>query len=253
MSILVTFALETEFAPWRKLRGFKREPVDERDNAYRARVGDADVRVVLTGAGRFAARRAMAQAFSEIPEVCISSGLAGGLKPDYRIGEVLVARRVSEIKGVRSFQSHTRLLTLAAKMGARVAECFLVSENVIRSAEEKRALAASGDVVEMEGADVFSAAGLRHVPSVAIRAVSDTAGSDLPLDFDRVFNERGTVSISKVIGQLAANPRQIPGLLRLARESGRAATALACFLDSYVRRLAPNPKDEIAKADALAV
>ena len=50
MKILVTFALENEFAPWRALRDFREDTWGEAD-VYRARIGAAEVGVILTGAG----------------------------------------------------------------------------------------------------------------------------------------------------------------------------------------------------------
>ena len=86
MKILVTFALENEFAPWRKMRRFQRVSVDDLDQTYEVKVGSANVRVVLTGAGRFARPAMLGAAFDYAPDICIASGLAGALKPAYRPG-----------------------------------------------------------------------------------------------------------------------------------------------------------------------
>ncbi len=75
----------------------------------------------------------------------------------------------------------------------------------------------------------------------------------MPLDFDRVFNKRGAVSIPKVIGQLATHPLKMGGLIRLAHDSERAASNLARFLDSFVQSLTAPPLRENAKAAALSV
>ena len=62
MKILVTFALETEFAPWRKLRAFRRVG-SESHALYEAQTGDAQVKVALTGIGQENARRALRTRF----------------------------------------------------------------------------------------------------------------------------------------------------------------------------------------------
>lgn len=253
MKVLITFALENEFAPWRKFRRFQRVSLGVSDHTYIAQVGLANVRVVLTGAGRLAVQRAIPQAFGERPDVCIASGLSGGLNPVHRSGDILVARAVAEIKGMRLIRSDAELLLRAEMSGARLVERFLVSERVVSTAEEKHALGASGDAVDMESIYVLAAAAQREIRSVVIRAISDGAESNLPLDFDRVFNERGTVSITKVIGQVVRRPRRIAGLLRLAHESERAAAKLARFLDGYVQHLALDPLPENAKAAVLAI
>jgi nucleoside phosphorylase len=253
MKILVTFALENEFAPWRKLRRFRRASVEELDQTYEAEVGSVDVRVVLTGAGRFAARRSLGRAFDCQPDMCIASGLAGALKPDYRPGAVLAARTVADVNGMRLIRSDAGLVARAGDSGARVVETFLVADRVVAAAEEKKSLGVSGDAVDMESVFVLSAAAHHRVRAVAIRAISDGVESDLPLDFDRTFNERGAVSVPRVLRQIVARPHRIGGLIRLAQESERAATALAGFLDAYVQRVTLGPLPEIAKAEALAL
>ncbi|HEX4003805.1 MAG TPA: hypothetical protein VHX36_14230 [Candidatus Acidoferrales bacterium] len=253
MRILVTFALENEFAPWRKMRRFGRVSVDAWDQAYHAKVGDADVQVVVTGAGRFAVQQSLRQAFDESPDACIVSGLAGALKPEYRPGAVLAARTIADIAGTRLLRSDANLISRAGECGARVCEKFLVADRVVSTAEEKKALSFFGDAVDMESLYILAAASHREIPAVAIRAISDSAESDLPLDFDRTFNERGAVSVPRVLRQLATRPQRIGGLIRLAQESERAATALATFLDEYVQRVTLDPLPEIAKAEAVSI
>ncbi len=81
-------------APWRTLRKFRRSKWDAAE-VFHAEIGAADVNVVLTGVG---ARQAplevskIAWGAPDAVEFCISSGLAGGLQPEYQIGQVLVAR-----------------------------------------------------------------------------------------------------------------------------------------------------------------
>lgn len=253
MRILVTFALENEFAPWRKMRRFNRVSVDEWDRTYHARVGEADVCVVVTGAGRFAVERSLDHAFDKAPDVCVASGLAGGLKRAYGPGDVLAPRVVAEVHGAKSVPSDPGLMHQAEEAGARIVNKFLVSERVIATADEKRSLGASGDAVDMESLYVLGAAAHHGVRGVAIRAVSDGVDSDLPVDFNRTFNERGAVSVPRVLGQIATRPRRIAGLLRLAHDSEKAAGALAIFLDAYVQYISADPLTEIAKAEALAI
>jgi adenosylhomocysteine nucleosidase len=253
MKVLVTFALANEFAPWRKLRRFNRVSADARSKTYVAQLGLAHLRVVLTGAGRFATERAVAQAFDTEPDLCIASGLSGSLKPSYAPEDVLVARTVRDVGGTRLFRSDSELVLRAQASGARTVETFLVSDRVVSTAEQKRSLGLSGDAVDMESLYILAAAAQRGIRSVAIRAISDGADSDLPLDFNGVFDERGAVSIPKVIGQAIRGPGRIGGLIRLANQSDRAASSLARFLDAYVQAVASDPLPESAKAEALAV
>jgi nucleoside phosphorylase len=253
MKILVTFALENEFSPWRKLRRFRRVSVDASDQTYYAEVGSVGVQVVVTGARCFAVQQSLRLAFEQAPDLCIVSGLAGALKPAYRPGAVLAARTVADVNGTRLMRSDSELISRAGECGARIVEKFLVSDRVVSTASEKQSLGACGDAVDMESLYILTAAAHERIPAVAIRAISDGVESNLPLDFDRAFNERGAVSVPKVLKQIAARPHRIGGLIRLAQESERAAAALASFLDAYVQRVTLGPLPEIAKAEALAI
>ena len=48
------------------------------------------------------------------------------------------------------------------------------------------------------------------IPGVAIRAISDLADEDLPLDMNEVFTDEGQVSIPRILGQVALHPQSIP-------------------------------------------
>jgi adenosylhomocysteine nucleosidase len=253
MKVLITFALANEFAPWRKLRRFERLSVSPWDQTYTATIGGTDVRVVLTGAGRFATQRALAHAFDGAPDLCIASGLSGSLKSSYAPSDVLVARMVADVAGTRLIQCDQEFVTRAGSAGGKVVDKFLVSGRVVSTAEEKQALSSSGDAVDMESLYVLAAASQRGIRSLAIRAISDAADSNMPLDFDKVFSDRGDVSVAKVVGQLVRKPGRLPGLLRLANESEHAANTLAHFLEAYIQHLASGPSPELAKAEALAV
>jgi nucleoside phosphorylase len=253
LRVLVTFALENEFAPWRKMRSFAKVSSDLWDHSYHAKIDAMDIRVFLTGVGRFAAQRAAAIAFEDVPDVCIASGLAGGLRPEHPLGTVLAASSVTDSKGSKLVYSDSELLSNALALGAKRAERFLTSDHVVGKAAEKQALGASADAVDMESLWILSSAAEPRIPALAVRAVSDTVDSDLPLDFDRIFNDRGALSIPKVIGQLAKRPAQLGGLLRLAHDSERAASNLARFLDGFVQSLTAPPTVENAKSAALAI
>jgi adenosylhomocysteine nucleosidase len=241
MKILVTFALDTEFAPWRTLREFRTvQWGDARVN--RAQIGAAEVVVLLTGAGPKQANLATAKVLGgdqESIHLCISSGLAGALKPEYRIGQVLAARSVcTENEETDSssnpLRSSAALLSFAAECGATEVEQFFSSVRVVGRAEEKRHLGERSDAVEMESFEVLLESAAYGIPAIAIRAISDSVDDDLPLDMNRIFTDEGQVSIPRVLGQVALHPTSVPELVRLGQNSKVAAESLAQFLDKYM-------------------
>lgn len=236
MKVLVAFALENEFAPWRRSRSFQRRS-GAADASYGGRIGDTDVCVVLTGVGETHARGAVRQALADAPDVFIVSGLAGSLRPQYRPGDVLVAAAVCEASGTGVVQSDAVLVETAAVFGARRVSMFVTANQVAVNAEEKKRLSFVGDAVDMESFGAMTEAAARNIPTVAIRAISDAADENLPLDFNAVLNERGGIQLSRVLGRVALAPHRLPGLLRLSRNSRRAAESLTRFLDAYAAHL----------------
>src|SRR4029077_3745253 len=104
---------------------------------------------------------AMDQAFSEMPDACIVSGLAGALKADYLPGRVLAAKTVANLPGTRILRSDSELLSRAATSGAKVADRILVSDRVIATAAEKKQLGKSGIPAHRGGPCVLAAAAQR--------------------------------------------------------------------------------------------
>lgn len=260
MRILVTFAIENEFAPWRERRGFRAEPRHkpeivgseiadvkiEPPETYRAEINGARVEVVLTGAGPKPAATAISQAIQAVPDdidFCISSGLAGALRPQYRIGQVLAAREVrsGSIEPAErgdSVLSSEALLSFASECGATPAERFHTAGRVIGKAAEKKYLGETADAVEMESYVILGEARRRGVPAIAVRAISDSAEEDMPFDMTGIFTEEGRISMPLVLAQMAKHPQSISAVMKLGQSAKMAATELAGFLDRYVERLA---------------
>lgn len=198
--------------------------------------------MILTGAGsRQAALEASKVTWGESDSVefCISSGLAGALKPQYRIGQVLAARTVvaeSALDGAEDGiqESSAALVSFSEKCGATVVDRFYSADRVVARAEEKRRLGINADAVEMESFQILWKARAEGIPAVAIRAISDTVDEDLPLDMNKIFTVDGEVSIPRVLGQVALRPQSVPELVRLGQKSKRAAESLVVFLDRYI-------------------
>jgi len=241
MRILITFALENEFAPWHAMRKFRPGKWGEAD-VYRAEVGFAEVGVVLTGAGPKQAHLEVAKVLGSDPEsinLCVSSGLAGALKPAYQVGQVLAARSIrteAELTDPSNnpLESSAPLLSFAEECGATVVDRFYSAVRVVGRSEEKRHLGEHSDAVEMESFEVLLESAAYGIPAIAIRAISDSVDDDLPLDMNRIFTDEGQVSIPRVLGQVALHPTAVPDLVRLGQNSKAAADSLARFLDKYI-------------------
>ena len=234
MRILVTFAVEAEFAPWRKVRQFVKQ-TDGSAEYFAARIGDANVNVVLTGVGGKSAWLETTKiVWDGDIDICVSSGLAGALRAEHQLGDILAAKEVQAIGWKRVVASDAKLIQLAQEHGARAVGSFYSADRVIGSASEKRELGRVADAVEMESGEVLHEASAFGAKVIAIRGISDAFDEDLPLDFNRVMTPAGEVSIPKVLGEVVRHPLSAPALVRFGKQSRMAAEKLGAFLDRYL-------------------
>ena len=159
--------------------------------------------------------RLVKQALEKKTEVngMISTGFCGALDRTLAVGDVVVDSQ-------------------ASPKGSTVISGEILSIDwVVTTAEEKAALhARTGAVaVEMESAAVAEKAREWAVPFYSVRAVSDTAADDLPLDFNRYRDAEGRFSRSWIAWAALSRPSAISGLLRLDRNCRAAAEALGEF------------------------
>jgi adenosylhomocysteine nucleosidase len=212
---------------------------------YGARISAAEVDVVLTGMGPANARRAAESVMTTAYAACISSGFAGALKAEHEVGEVLIAETVGEAREMNGIPSDRTLLRDAAiGQNVKVVQRFLTTERVARSPEEKARLAEFGDAVEMESYAILSVAVAHNVPAIAIRVISDRFDQVIPMDFSGSIDQCGHVLKGKLARDLLSDPRKIPALIRLGRQSSVASEHLIGFLESYIERLSMPGGDE---------
>ena len=233
MKILVTFALAPEFAPWRRRREF--QPVHYAGlSAWAARLGSAELRVVLTGMGPQHAARTLGAVLADRPDLVISSGLCSSLRPQHRPGDILVARAVSLAGAQKMLLADESLFQFAAASGARPVDLFRSFDTLVRSPEEKAMLAPLAHAADMESYAILEQAAAHRIPALAIRAVSDAHDQSLPYDFARALDSRGHLSLLRLLSHVVRRPHRLPELIRLGRSSRAAAASLADFLDQFL-------------------
>lgn len=185
--------------------------------------------VTVCGGGRsdlLPARIAAAMA-EHAPRAVLSFGVAGALLPGLPVGAVLAAATVRD-GSARRFGDPAWTARLVARTGARLADFAGVDAAVADPGAKARLRETSGAaVVDMESHLAARAAAAAGVPFAALRAVSDRAEHGLPPAAVAGMGADGGVDVGAVLRALAADPRQLPALLRTGRDAGAAFRALA--------------------------
>lgn len=236
MNILIAYAVDPEFEPWRKLRKFT-EIASGTYAIRRTEIDGANVDFIVSGMGPARAANAMQSVSLARYAACIASGFAGSLHAQLNASDIVVAKSVLRAGSPDSLAADARLVTEATSAAAKPIEALISTGHVATTTAEKSNLGVAAQAVDMESYAVLDAAKRHGVPAVAIRAISDRHDQILPVDLSAAVDERGQVSIGRVLKMAAGNPGQIASLIKLGRESKAAAVVLARFLDAYIQRL----------------
>lgn len=204
---LVCFAVREEARPFQKL------------------ASGLNVPVLVTGMGKRNAVAGLRKSLAgSRPANVVSCGFAGGLDPALELGTVLF-----DAAGVVELDAALRAA------GARPGK-YHCADRVAATAAEKRALRqrTGADAVEMESGAMAAVCRELGIPFVTVRVILDTAGEDLPLDFNALMTPRDTLSYPKLAGALVASPGKIGALMGFQKKTQIAAKALARVLAKVI-------------------
>ncbi|EHM03395.1 hopanoid-associated phosphorylase [Acetobacteraceae bacterium AT-5844] len=194
---------------------------------------------VLAGGGDAARLATLLEARAGEAEGIISIGIAGALAPGLQPGDWIVASAVRDGEDIWPTDPAWRARLAALLPGAREG-VQLGRDAMVSSAAEKAALhQATGAIgVDMESHLAARAAGRHGARFAVARVVSDAADRDLPVAAQRGMRPDGGVDIPAVLRALAADPRQLPALIRTGWEAEKAFRALLGGHDRLGARLA---------------
>jgi hypothetical protein len=163
------------------------------------------------------------------PRFFLSAGYSGGLRDDYRVGDVILASEVVDLArrtwpttwptGRTSFRRE-RLLTVAEPACEP-------------DAKTKLAVDYNAGAVDMETALVARLCAEHGVPFGCVRVISDARQTRVPPELIRCF-EGSRLSVPRLLGQLMRAPRMMKDLWWMARDARRAGRSLA---DALVKLL----------------
>ncbi len=165
------------------------------------------VAIAKCGIGKvFAALCTEAMILTYSPALIINTGVGGGLSPDIKVTDIVVADKllqhdmdtsaIGDPKGLISginiiyFEADKRAADIASTAAAELSiACHrgtVASGDLFVSAKEKKVEIRrdfSADVCEMEGAAIAQVAYVNNTPFCVIRAISDSADEESSIDY----------------------------------------------------------------------
>jgi len=160
----------------------------------------------------------------------LSFGLAGGLAPHLRSGDLVVGSHVLEQSQRHDSHEEWHSAILAASRPAmRVWHGGITGQDVVVARTDQKAALHAGSgalAVDMESHIAALYAHKHGLPFAIIRVISDPVTRSLPPLASDALKPDGNVDLPKVLKGLACNPGQLPALITAGIDSGRAFSTL---------------------------
>jgi hopanoid-associated phosphorylase len=183
----------------------------------------------VIGAGDHRRTVAVVEEAASTAECLVSFGIAGGLKPGLRAGDIILSTEVldEDRRWLSSESLQPRISELAREIGAIEGPVLGARMVIASKADKRRAWRETGAIaVDLESVVVARAAAALGIPFVVLRAIADPAARELPPAALVPLGVDGRPAIGQVLASVMRRPRQLPTLLTVAREARQALRAL---------------------------
>jgi adenosylhomocysteine/aminodeoxyfutalosine nucleosidase len=195
---------------------------------YEAKYGDLDVVVAYSKIGKVFSTLTATTLIEHFGcDTLLFSGVAGGINPQLKIGDLIVANKLSQHdlditafghpfgyvpEGSVYVPTNEKLkniaLEVAKENNIKIIEGIIATGDQFVADEKRKEFISStfdADALEMEGASVAVVCDALNVPCLILRAISDTADMDAGFNFDEFLEtsaKNGADFLVKIIKKL---------------------------------------------------
>jgi len=241
-------AMPQEIAPFLRRAGpYERFKIAE-FSAYRFRLFELDCVLVRCGVGlgraKSASRALMAAAR---PEVLVSFGVAGAVRPGLQVGDVVLGKSACLLDEAAVAECYVPLaqIPLSAQQAisqalqARRAGFFPGAILTTGGSQVVPALPPQvvNPLLEMETAGIAQVAATDGVPLLGLRAVSDSVDQPLPFDLAAFYDEQQNLRIGRLVAMMVRNPQVLAKSVRFGRNVKLALENLAVALCEMIKHM----------------
>ncbi len=201
-------------------------------SAVRGRLGSEEVLLMATGEGSVVSEKGLSALLSERHlEALLVVGVGGALSPDLALGDLVAAGSVRDARGELAPPDSSLLQSALASENVVRGGVVSVEKIVIEPSAKQALWQSVGggpfQVVDLESATYVRLAAERGIPYLVLRAVSDTAGESLPLDFNKFRSPDGRINRGKIARHLIFHPHLVGPLKSLRTRLRDCAVSMA--------------------------
>ena len=226
----ITFALPSESSD---LIG-RLQLLQHHDQFLSGKIDDRAVTVLHTGVG---AKNCNAQLeillHKTRPRLVISSGFAGAVSEQLRVGDLILARNFSDPGLLASAERILR------EREPQLVKLF-TSTSIVDSIVERNEIArtAGAAAVDMETGAIAGVCNAQGVPLLSLRGISDTPNQPFPAPPSVLFDiDRQQTNYGRLLAYLFRHPASIRRLFRFGRQIAQVRAVLTDAIVALVRAL----------------
>lgn len=226
----ITFALPSESSDLvRQLQAIRRH-----DNLLSGKIADRDVTILHTGVGaKNCNARLEILLHKTRPRLVISSGFAGAVSEELRVGDLVLAKNFSDAQLLLNAEQILR------DRQPRLVKLF-TSTSIVDSIAERNEIArrAGAAAVDMETGAIAGVCNAHGVPLLSLRGISDTPSQPFPVPPSVLFNiDRQRTSYGPLLAYLLRHPASTRRLFRFARQIAQVRAVLTDAIVAIVSEL----------------
>jgi nucleoside phosphorylase len=230
--IAITFALPTESSAFLRRVGKKTTKSHHGVTTICGRIKNKEIVILHTGVGEKICRYRLENLLQETGfTFLISSGFAGAVREDLRVGDLILAENFSnpELLSVAQRILNNRIVHTAK---------LFTSKTIIDSLPERSAIAQrhGAAAIDMETESIANACLARGIPLLSLRVISDTSTESLPAPPNVLFDvDDQKTNFVKLSLYLLMHPRANRRLFGFARQIRLARQNLADALITLLK------------------
>ncbi|RII29464.1 MAG: phosphorylase [Geobacter sp.] len=240
MKIVIITAMPEETRAILEKAAQVEKTVQSHHSIWRFRAGGHDIILCESGMGSRNAGSAASAITSEKPDLMISAGFGGGVLPGLKVADVVMAEQLLFWTGVGLEQVPVPLYGLDSGCTSFLLRGSFVSCDSILNKKQLAELlpkSVKQPVVEMESTPVARVAFEHGISFLGIRAISDPWDEELSFSISEFCDDEMRIRAPRVFTTILRRPYIIPQLIRLARNSRKAAKSLGEAVEQLLRQL----------------